>query len=359
MADDILLTKIHDLSDLELATLICLVAQEHCVITTDTDAIDDVAQELQLIAAKVFGLTHAVVNFTEHTSLDEFAHAILSVDESSSRSTSPIRTRQDSFLHHNSTFRSITRSPAPDSFAFDNKSIASILILKNLDEAPRQVQLQTLELIRTKRLFTRTSVHAAPKRFMIIALLTERNGPSLTKHLNEHMFISHFHDPEDGFPNIDEADSDTESSSSVVKKSYTKDMLSLPAISPEDIDQLIHLSERIIFSIEVKQYMINIISFLRLHRAVGGGITPAATQHFEKLAKLLASLHGLTFVTPSLVALAARKVYLHRIQIVRPEHDRSMQWGSNLEVVREVLEGVCPEDVIEDVLGLAGPEVPL
>ncbi len=34
-----------------------------------------------------------------------------------------------------------------------------------------------------------------------------------------------------------------------------------------------------------------------------------------------------------------------------------MQWGSDLEAVTEVLEGVGPEDVIDDVLGLV--EVPL
>jgi len=50
---------------------------------------------------------------------------------------------------------------------------------------------------------------------------------------------------------------------------------------------------------------------------------------------------------------------MHRIRIVKPEDDRSLQWGSDLDIIREVLDGVCAEDVIEDVLGLAGPEVPL
>ena len=49
MADVTLLEKVHELSDLELAALICLVAQEHCIIDTEPDAIDDLAQELQLV----------------------------------------------------------------------------------------------------------------------------------------------------------------------------------------------------------------------------------------------------------------------------------------------------------------------
>lgn len=94
----------------------------------------------------------------------------------------------------------------------------------------------------------------------------------------------------------------------------------------------------------------NIVSFLRMHRAVAKGITPAATKHFDKLMRCLAPLHKLDYVTPALVGLAARKVYLHRIRITAPEKERSMQWGSKLEAVEAMLEDVGPEEVIEDVL---------
>jgi hypothetical protein len=71
----------------------------------------------------------------------------------------------------------------------------------------------------------------------------------------------------------------------------------------------------------------------------------------------LAPLHGLSYITPSLVALASRKIYPHRIIITSPEDERSMQWGSSLEAVKAVLEGVTVEDVIEEVL--QSVEVPL
>ncbi len=105
--------------------------------------------------------------------------------------------------------------------------------------------------------------------------------------------------------------------------------------------------------------MQNIVAFLRIHRAVAGGISAAATKNFDKLAKCMAPLHGLSYVTPSIVGLAARKIYTHRIHIVRPEQDRSMQWGSDLDAVAALLEGVGAEDVIEDVLGTTGAEAPL
>lgn len=66
--------------------------------------------------------------------------------------------------------------------------------------------------------------------------------------------------------------------------------------------------------------------------------------------RYLAPLHGLDYVTPSIVALAAKKIYPHRIQIAPPERERSMQYGSDLRAVQELLEGVTPETVIEAVL---------
>ncbi|RDW88688.1 hypothetical protein BP6252_00720 [Coleophoma cylindrospora] len=362
MADELLLSKIHDLSDLELAALLCLVAQEHCIIDTHPEVLDETVQELELIATKVFGLPYAVIDCSENTSLDDFANAILTVENSESRNSSPVRTRQDYFLNTGPIFKSI-RSPPSDSGALDNKSIASVIIAKNLDEAPRQVQIQALELIRARRIYTRTAVQIAPKRFLFIGLLAGGEGPRLTKHLNDFMFISHFHDPEDGFPNTDEiyGDGDENSISSVVKRSPTRgsDDLSQPRITAQEIEHLAELADRVTVSVEVKQYQLNIVSFLRLHRAVGWGISAVATQHLEKLSKCLAPLHGLNYATPSLVALAARKIYLHRIHIVKPKNERSMQWGSDVTAVAAILEGVAPEDVIEDVLVGSGIETPL
>lgn len=64
----------------------------------------------------------------------------------------------------------------------------------------------------------------------------------------------------------------------------------------------------------------------------------------------LAPLHGIDYVTPSLVALAARKIYSHRLVITTPENERSTQWGSSVEAVAELLEGITVEEIIEDVL---------
>jgi hypothetical protein len=73
--------------------------------------------------------------------------------------------------------------------------------------------------------------------------------------------------------------------------------------------------------------------------------------------RCLAALHSMRFVTPSLVGLAARKIYPHRISICSAENDRSMQWGSDANVVTAMLAEITPDDIIQEVLGSV--EVPL
>jgi MoxR-like ATPase len=118
----------------------------------------------------------------------------------------------------------------------------------------------------------------------------------------------------------------------------------------QDIDTWIDLAAQVKLSADVRAYMHNAVVFMRMHRAVASGVSPHATRHLYALTKALAPLHGLDFITPSLVALAVRKIYPHRLAIVKPDDEVSLQWGSSLEAVAEYLDGITIEDVIEDVL---------
>ncbi|KAK3984804.1 hypothetical protein QBC44DRAFT_336370 [Cladorrhinum sp. PSN332] len=439
MADERLLDKIQTLGDLELATVLCLVAREHCLIGTLPDSVDELAEELRLIASKTFNLTSAIVSCHAHTTLDEFATGLLvsptprtqssSSPGSNTYAASPYQPRYD---HAQSTtggipssaggsyFPSSSPSVRPGAFSprimtnpiipispsigattggvsnshgssqqYQQPHIANVILAKDLDRAPRAVQIQALELLRTRRIFTRTSVQAAPKQFLFIALVGAPSGGQarVTPHLNDFFYLAHWHDPEkDGFDYLDEElgtnreddDDDaasTDSSQSVVKRPPSlggdSQWLSSPIPMPrtprlqqqsspdpplfteDDISLLAELAAETHLSVDVARYQMNIVSFLRMHRAVMGGVSPQGTKHFENLAKSLAPLHGLDYVTPSLIALAAKKAYLHRLKVVdSPEKERSVQWGSDVAAVEILLDGIGPEDIIEDVLGM-------
>ncbi|KAL6807299.1 hypothetical protein GGI42DRAFT_320467 [Trichoderma sp. SZMC 28013] len=362
MADDDLLEKVHSLSDLELAVLLCLVNREHVLISTPPAAIDDLVQELQLIASKTYSLKSVVVNCHPSTTLEDFASALLLQPQqpplnSASPAISPF-SRNDSYFALNAHSNHRSSTPLSPRTFLSPPQIAHFVIAKNLDRAPRVVQIQALELLRTRRIFTRTSVQAAPKQFVFIPVLGAASGGEahVTAHLNDFFSVAHWHNPEDGYVNLDEAESrnkdddETASTESVVKKASNDTTPSTALISDIEISQLAKLSQEVQIDVDILRYQMNIVSFLRMHRAVAGGITPAATKHLHQLVKSLAPLHKLDFVTPALVGLAVRKVYLHRIRITEPEKERSMQWGSQLEAVEALLEDVGPEEVMEEVL---------
>lgn len=260
--------------------------------------------------------------------------------------------------------RKLKKSPRPFS-PLDNRRIANIVVATNLNQASSQVQIQALELIRGKRNFTRTAVHAAPKPFLFIALNVQGTS-RLTMHLNDQIFISHRHRAEDGLPNVEQlmekasVPDDEASTSSVIwtpPKKLAEGKSAAALFTSDDLNVLASRIAEVKISSEIRGHLHNIIVFMRLHRAVAGGISAMATRHLNTLTQVLAPLHSLDYVSPSLVALAARKVYPHRITITKPENERSMQWGSSLEAVKAVLEGVTVDDIIEEVL--QSVEVPL
>lgn len=433
MADEHLLRKIHSLSDLELAVLLSLVAKEHCLVSTPAPAVDELVEELRLISIKTFGLAPAVISCHPLTTLDDFATALL-LPHSPQRPASPNRLARP---HHDPPASYFPSHPGsgrrhhnhhhhPRAYQQQQQQqqhqqqqqpfsplapahIANVVIAKNLDRAPKAVQIQALELLRTRRVFTRSAVQAAPRQFLFVAAVADpgpghgRTGGGarggLTPHLNDLLYLAHWHDPEDGFANLDgeppppphqpgwDADADvdvdvevdsasTTSSESVVKTHGSGPRSASlvfqadndwdngsgsgggqPIITEADLSLLASLGARARVDVDVVRYRMNVVSFLRMHRAVAGGVTPAATKHLERLAGCLAPLHGLDYVTPSLVALAARKVYLHRVRLVSPAHERSMQWGSDLAAIEAILEGVGPAEVIEDVLGMVAAPV--
>lgn len=450
MADEHLLARVHSLSDLELAFLLSLIAREHCQIRTSAAAIPDLVTELRLIATDVFRLQPAVISCTPQTTLDDFASALLLPHPSSPAGTSPAATfrppspiatrsprqrHQHNHSHNHDGPSSYFQPTSAGPSSATNPTIAPVILAANLDLAPQAVQIQALELLRTRRVFTRTSVHTAPRTFLLVAVVADDRpggGIRLNKWLNDWFYLAHAHSADDGYPNLDREysggeeghaglglrespehgvddssharaekpsgtnpyhDSDTastrSSSSVVVVKPHSlrlpsfgalsrqtattstttrdgklpaaaatqqqhppADPVEEPVIAEADISHLAQLSQQVRVDVDVARYQMNVVSFLRMHRAVGGGVGPTATKHLELLSRSLAPLHGLDYVTPSLVQLAARKVYLHRIDMVDPERERSMQWGSELAAVEAVLQGVCPEDVIEDVLGM-------
>ncbi|KAL8768886.1 MAG: hypothetical protein Q9209_004940 [Squamulea sp. 1 TL-2023] len=367
-----LVQRVEELGDLELALLLSFVANEHCLIQTEIEGLDSLQQELQLvrtvihlhsifslsshqIVSNIYRRSCVVIECSEKTDLDDFIDGLMLDVPSADEPTAKKSVNNADTIEVLKPGRSGADVPSKSSTDLKEPRIADVVVLRNINRANYDIQIQALELIRTKRVFTRTSFVMAPKDFCMV-IIQSPEGPHLNKHLNDHIFLSHFHGLEDGFPNLENAsewiEDDRSSSSSVVRKPVLQNPyigLSV-TFSEAEIQALVTASKNTTVTAEVECYLHDIVTFLRMHRAVDGGINPMATKCFQSLVRCLAPLHGLDYVTPSLVAIAARKIYPHRIILTIPERDRSLQYGSDLAAVRAALEGVTPESIIEDVL---------
>lgn len=324
----------------------------------------------------------ATVQCTPDTTLDDFIEPLL-FDETrpspSSHGISPVNNRESGESYFGTRNRSSLLRTSSQGTHHESTSgirkLANIIIAQDLDLASNQVQTQALELIRTKRFCTsKKNFHCAPNRFLLIALLGKPNDESsLSSHLCDYFFISHHHPSDEGFPEVEREveseQSDVDSLASVVirKVPTTPPPFRAPRFPParknilvpkDMVDTIKSMADDVTISIEIRRYMFDLVVFLRMHRAVAGGISARATKDFEELVRCLAPLHSLDFVTPSLASLGVYKAYSHRIELVQhPDGERSILWGSRPSAIAEYLRHVDVQGVLDEVV--TGVKVPL
>ncbi|KAJ5246685.1 hypothetical protein N7468_001668 [Penicillium chermesinum] len=327
------------LSDLEVALFLSLAAREHCLIETTMESIEDVAKGLALICSESFALSSSIIDCWPTTSIEEVHDDILSVDARKvlSRPANPrMKTESSSMISSYAGRRNGSKSPLPS--AIDEPNLVNVVIAKNFNSSNDDLQVQFLQS-ENQTNYT----------------------PPIKSHLNDNLFISHFHDHLSSYTHQEEDDWNSEgeaSTSSVIHTpGLTPDISKNigPKVDQQMIEALRTACETVTTSAEVTRYMQDIVVFLRLSRAVAGGISARANFQFIQLSRMLAPLHGIDYLTPSIVVLAARKVFRHRIVVATPAEDRSIQYGSDIGAVAQVLAEVTPDSILDGVLALEPP----
>lgn len=341
-----ILARVEELDDLELAILVSTVAEVHCIFSAAIETVKDLQEELRLICIDLLGIHPAVVECSADTTVDDFNEGLLVDNEEDLRDAmDPDYTKARPSLMVN--FEPMREaSPGGGHFGsvadFEDKRIADVVIATGLDAASESVQVQAFELLRSGRIFTRSAMHVAPKGLLFITVLSKPDA-RLTRHLNDSFCLSHFHNSGDALPHLD--------------NHFGKLAMSGTIFSPEDIEYLTQLIAKVEMSAEIAQYLHNVVVFMRNSRYVKGGVTATATRQLRILATALAPLHGLDYIPPSLITLAARKIYPHRMVLATSKNEKSLLWGSDLRAIEKLLDGVTVEAVIEDVL--ASVDTPL
>lgn len=219
---------VSELTDLELAVLLALICQEHCLIETPVTNVNDVAGELALVSTdslsydwvlssgwpselKIcedrFSLSHVILDCSSKTSIDEFSDSILLPDAKhsrSSRSNASYVSLESALVHASdsnailgfliiSCWRLSWR--AKDSqcnhckkfwsriFGYPNSGIRGMWSCFSRVYCSLTIE----KLIRSKRILTRTSLHITQKTFLFIPVLGFNESTEADIYLNKHL----------------------------------------------------------------------------------------------------------------------------------------------------------------------------
>jgi hypothetical protein len=179
------LETVPNLSDLELAVLLGLVAKQHCLVYTDDDLVESLASELALIVSETFKLSYTVLSYDDLQSVEKFGETVLNQDqsldhESDLDSENKIATTRSRIKNVN--FGSSLASKTDN--VLDHRMVVNVLIAKNFNYACRDVQTLAVELMLNRRIFSRTTVHPVPKTFLFLPIIaTSTKHVRLSHHL--------------------------------------------------------------------------------------------------------------------------------------------------------------------------------
>ncbi|KAK9493550.1 hypothetical protein V1508DRAFT_88503 [Lipomyces doorenjongii] len=338
-------------TDLFIGLLASLVGRQHAIVTVDNDMYLDFTEKMiLLIASNIFGFTTTSVTCAPGTTTEEFANSMLIATESVPGSFSPL----PSALFEKAAeypWNGVRTDVNPQAAmlaqrGFNNRGqrFPNLVLIRNLDQSSNYVQAQLLEILRTKKLVTSKGLFMTPPSFLVIPLLSKSNMRlHLFPYLLDHFFISHSYEPS----NVDESGTEFGKwSPPILLPPMTLQCL----FSVKDIDTLSSIGNSVCISADIRRYMHDIMVFLRMHRAIRGGVSARASRDFELLIRCLCPFHGISFATPSIVVIAARKTYSHRITISSPEDDRSVLYGSETEALSKFIQHWTPDVVLDDVL---------
>lgn len=323
------------LSDLDLAILVSLITREHCLLVTDDEELDNLAQELASIVSQRFALSYVIVDLggrgDGEDELSSLTALLLGNGENVNGSDDDYDDEEEDPLgkSHGKPFETNLSQSVEQHDKRRRCSIPNVIIAKHFNQAPALLQAQMIELIEDhKRLCTArgqperdfenyksktdgsndgrvadpnyytvsdrtTAALSPPSTFLFLPIIPNSTRHiRLTPHLNDRIAISHSyscnpdaddqyqtHNPPASSPNtnntktisFDHKDNNNNNTSKRIQKAT--------------IDVLRSYSETVALTPETRRYLQDIVTFLRIERGVDGGITPRATRHFIALTR--------------------------------------------------------------------------
>lgn len=223
-----------------------------------------------------------------------------------------------------------------------DQNINAIYVIVGLDKLSNQLQSVVLEVMRTRKVTYKNKVYYGSELFMVIGVLDDYNSKDkqLFSYLQDEFWFKQPHDPTQGKINETNKQNPDIDTYMVRKFKAIGDSVNSVVIVPE-----------------IKRYIYDIVIFIRTHRCVDTGLPGRILGELELLSKALCVLFNKGFVIPSIIKLASRKLLPLKIKMIKPDHEPSLQWGSDPELVNALMKRMTPNLVVEDVLNRVSPPV--
>ena len=178
--------NVPNLTDLELAVLLSLIAKQHCLVYTDDNLLEALASELVLIVSETFKLSHVVLSAEDLQSVDTFGDAILDENHNFA-SGSDFGSDKDALAGLKSRVQNVSFRGSRSIEAertLDSRMVVNVVIAKDFNRASHDVQIQVMELMLKRRIFSRTTVHPVPHMFLFLPIVA---NTSRHVRLNHHL----------------------------------------------------------------------------------------------------------------------------------------------------------------------------
>jgi MoxR-like ATPase len=220
------------------------------------------------------------------------------------------------------------------SFEFQKGPVFSNLVLiDEINRAPAKTQAALIEVMEEKQVTVDGYSHIMGKPFFIIATQNpiEQEGtyPLPEAQLDRFVFRIRLNYPSlsDEIKILERYESDFKQDMDVIK----------PVLSPEEIEKIEALVERVYIKKEVLNYIAEIVNATRNSHTVYLGASPRASLWLLKASKAFAALNGRYFVTPDDIRYLAPFILNHRIIL---SHEKELEGAAAEDVINELIETI-------------------
>ncbi|CDK29583.1 unnamed protein product [Kuraishia capsulata CBS 1993] len=234
-------------------------------------------------------------------------------------------------------------------------AVRSVALVTGLEQTTEETQIQMAEMLRTEQFVLENRHFKAPHDlFTIIAVIEARNNreTELAKPLMQRLWFRQPHVPvELG------GDSSLTSGSSSGFSMGRGTVLSESALLEKVLLMRKKVSSVTIVP-EIRRYLYDIIVYTRLHRMVVGGVATFVIRDLEEFMRAICVVNDYEYCIPSVVKIAVRKLLPMRIQVLqKAENEPTLQWGSDIRLVQEMIMRWNADFIVEDVLNHVQPPI--